>query len=134
MDIDTLQYNMKEYGMIEKEYRPWGWFKVLQRGDNYCVKELFVEKDMRISLQFHRYRTEDWVIVNGDGVITQGNLETPCKVGDTFHIQIEQRHRIQGGENGITIIEVQRGKCQEDDIVRLEDDFNRVEHHAWGHY
>ena len=134
MDIDTLQYSMKEIGMIQKEYRPWGWFKVLERGDKYCVKQLFVEKDMRISLQFHRYRTEDWVIVEGDGVITQGNLETPCKVGDTFHISVEQRHRIAGGKNGITIIEVQRGKCQEEDIVRLEDDYNRVEHHAWGHY
>ena len=134
MDIDTLQYNMKEYGMIEKEHRPWGWFKVLQRGDNYCVKELFVEKDMRISLQFHRYRTEDWVVVNGDGEITQGNLVTSCKVGDTFFIPIEQRHRISGGKNGITIIEVQRGKCIEDDIVRLEDDYNRVGEHAWGHY
>ena len=118
----------------EKEFRPWGWFKVLQRGDNYCVKELFVEPDMRISLQFHRYRTEDWVVVNGDGIITQGNLETECKVGDTFFIPIEQRHRIMGGKNGITIIEVQRGKCVEDDIVRLEDDYNRVEHQTWGHY
>jgi len=120
--------------MKEKEFRPWGWFKVLQRGDNYCVKELFVEPDMRISLQFHRYRTEDWVVVNGNGTITQGNLETECKVGDTFFIPIEQRHRITGGKKGITIIEVQRGKCVEDDIVRLEDDYNRVEHHAWGHY
>ena len=120
--------------MKEKEFRPWGWFKVLQRGDNYCVKELFVEPDMRISLQFHRYRTEDWVVVNGDGIITQGNLETDCKVGDTFFIPIEQRHRIMGGKNGITIIEVQRGKCVEDDIVRLEDDYNRIEHHTWGHY
>ena len=120
--------------MKEKEFRPWGWFKVLQRGDNYCVKELFVEPDMRISLQFHRYRTEDWVVVNGNGTITQGNLETECKVGDTFFIPIEQRHRITGGKKGITIIEVQRGKGVEDDIVRLEDGYNRVEHHAWGHY
>ena len=122
------------FWMKEKEFRPWGWFKVLQRGDNYCVKELFVEENMRISLQFHRYRTEDWVVVNGDGIITQGNLETDCKVGDTFFIPIEQRHRIMGGKNGITIIEVQRGKCVEDDIVRLEDDYNRVEHQTWGHY
>ena len=122
------------FWMKEKEFRPWGWFKVLQRGDNYCVKELFVEPDMRISLQFHRYRTEDWVVVNGNGTITQGNLETECKVGDTFFIPIEQRHRIMGGKKGITIIEVQRGKCVEDDIVRLEDDYNRVEHQTWGHY
>ena len=63
--------------MIEKERRPWGYFTVLQRGDKYCVKELFIEPEMRISLQFHRYRTEDWVVVEGDGTITQGNLETP---------------------------------------------------------
>ena len=116
--------------MNEKENRPWGWFNVLQRGDKYCVKELFIEQDKRISLQFHRYRTEDWVVVEGNGIITQGNLETPCKVGDTFFIPIEQRHRIKGGKKGIRIIEVQRGKCVEDDIVRLEDDYNRVEH-AW---
>ena len=118
--------------MIEKENRPWGWFKVLHRGDNYCVKELYIEPDMRISYQFHRYRTEDWVVVGGNGVITRNDIETDCKVGDTFFIGIEQRHRIKGGKNGITIIEVQRGDCKEDDIVRLEDDYNRVEH-AWGH-
>tara|TARA_B100000676_G_scaffold190360_1_gene187215 strand:- start:367 stop:732 length:366 start_codon:yes stop_codon:yes gene_type:complete len=120
--------------MMEKEFRPWGWFRVLQRGKNYCVKQLWVEPDMRISLQFHRYRTEDWIVVQGDGIITQNNLETKAKVGDKFFIGIEQRHRITGGEKGITIIEVQRGDCREDDIVRLEDDYNRVEHHTWGHY
>ena len=62
--------------MIEKERRPWGWFKVLHRGEEYCVKELYVEPDKRISLQFHRYRTEDWVIVKGSGLIQQGTLET----------------------------------------------------------
>jgi len=120
--------------MIEKEFRPWGWFKVLQRGDKYCVKQLYVEPDMRISYQFHRHRTEDWVVVEGDGVITQNDIETECKVGDTFFIGIEQRHRITGGKKGITIIEVQRGDCKEDDIVRLKDDYNRVEGFAWGHY
>ena len=38
------------------------------------------------------------------------------------------------GKKGLTIIEIQRGKCVEDDIVRLEDDYNRVDHFAWGQY
>ena len=120
--------------MIDIEYRPWGWFKVLQRGDDYCVKELFVESDKRISLQFHRHRTEDWIVVQGSGIITQGNLEVDADVGSTFFIPIEQRHRIKGGENGIRIIEVQRGKCFEDDIVRLQDDFNRLDDYAWRNF
>jgi mannose-6-phosphate isomerase-like protein (cupin superfamily) len=120
--------------MMEKERRPWGYFTVLQRGDKYCVKELFIEPEMRISLQFHRYRTEDWVVVDGSGIVTQGNVETECYRGDKFFIGIEMRHRMTAGKKGLTIIEVQRGKCVEDDIVRLEDDYNRVEHHTWGHY
>ena len=119
---------------MQKEFRPWGWFKVLQRGKKYCVKQLWIEPDMRISYQFHRYRTEDWVVVEGNGTITRNDVEEEAKIGDTFFIGIEQRHRIKGGKNGITIIEVQRGDCKEDDIVRLEDDFNRVDHFAWGHY
>jgi len=122
---------MKEIGMIEKEYRPWGWFKVLQRGDNYCVKELYVEPNKRISYQFHRHRSEDWVVVDGNGIITRNDMDEEAKVGDTFFIGIEARHRIKGGEKGITIIEVQRGDCQEDDIVRLQDDYNRVDELSW---
>ena len=129
-----MQNKSTTHNAIEKEYRPWGWFKVLQRGKKYCVKQLWVEPEMRISLQFHRYRTEDWIVVEGDGIITQNNLDTEASVGDKFFIGIEQRHRITGGKKGITIIEVQRGDCREEDIVRLEDDFNRVEHHTWGHY
>ena len=119
---------------MEKEIRPWGWFRVLQRGDKYCGKELWVEPNLRLSYQFHRYRTEDWVVVEGDGVITRNDLEENAKVGDTFFIGIEQRHRIKGGERGMRIIEVQRGKCMEDDIVRIADDFDRARENAWGQY
>ena len=61
-----MQNKSTTHSAIEKEYRPWGWFKVLQRGKKYCVKQLWVEPEMRISLQFHRYRTEDWIVVEGD--------------------------------------------------------------------
>ena len=120
--------------MNEKERRPWGWFQILDRGKDYCVKKIYVEPEMRLSLQFHRYRTEDWIVVDGSGIVTQGNMETECYRGDKFFIGIEMRHRITAGKKGITIIEVQRGDCKEDDIVRLQDDYNRVDHFAWGHY
>ena len=120
--------------MIEKETRPWGWFQVLVRGEDYCVKQIHLNPEMRISLQFHRYRTEDWIVVDGSGIVTQGNMETECYRGDKFFIGIEMRHRMTAGKKGLTIIEIQRGKCVEDDIVRLEDDYNRVDHFAWGQY
>ena len=74
--------------MTEKECRPWGWFQVLDRGEDYCVKKIYVEPEMRLSLQFHRHRTEDWIVVGGSGLVTQGNCETECYRGDKFFIGI----------------------------------------------
>ena len=34
---------------------------------------------------------------------------------------------MKAGEDGVDFIEVQRGICREKDIVRLEDDYGRIE-------
>tara|TARA_B100001250_G_scaffold106945_1_gene90161 strand:- start:1144 stop:1527 length:384 start_codon:yes stop_codon:yes gene_type:complete len=113
--------------MSFKRERPWGWYKCICRGENYAVKKIWVEPNQRLSLQYHQHRAEHWTVVKGSGVVTRGNMDTPCKPGDTFDIGIEQRHRLSGGEEGVLIIEVQRGECREDDIIRLEDDYGRVQ-------
>tara|TARA_B100001175_G_C19447130_1_gene609340 strand:- start:752 stop:1135 length:384 start_codon:yes stop_codon:yes gene_type:complete len=113
--------------MSFKRERPWGWYRCICRGDNYAVKKIYVAPNQRLSLQYHNLREEHWTVVQGSGTVTQGNIETPCSAGSVFHIGIEQRHRLTGGEDGVTIIEVQRGTCKEDDIIRLEDDYGRVQ-------
>ena len=111
---------------VTKRERPWGWYKTIHRGEGYRVKMLYIKPGQRLSLQYHKLRTEDWVIVQGTGVVTQGNLDSECKVGDTFHIGVEMRHRVKSHDDGLLICETQLGKCKEDDIVRLEDDYGRV--------
>ena len=106
--------------------RPWGWYETIVEDDNYKVKRLYLAPDQRLSLQYHNLRTEDWVIVEGSGIITQNRLDTVCKVGDTFHIGTEMKHRAKGGEKGLLIIETQIGICKENDIIRLEDDYGRI--------
>ena len=49
------------------------------------------------------------------------------EVGDSVFIHKEEVHRLKAGKNGIIIIETQLGVCDEDDIVRLEDHYGRVE-------
>ncbi len=110
-----------------REYRPWGWFELLERGDDFLVKKIHLEPGQRFSLQFHRHRTEHWIVIEGSGLITQGNCEVECQPGSTFTIGIEQRHRAKAHDQGLTFFEVQRGTCKERDIVRLEDDYGRTE-------
>ncbi len=112
---------------MKYEEQPWGWFTTISKGSDYKVKEIFVNPNSRFSLQYHNERTEHWTVVQGSGIITIDGFSEEAKPGDSFYIPVKGIHRVKGGENGILFIEVQRGKCLPDDIIRLEDDYGRVD-------
>lgn len=111
---------------FQTEERPWGMFETLYDAESYKVKRIYVSPNQSFSLQYHNHRWEDWIIVEGSGTIRHGDWEDLCAPGDTFHINPKQIHRATAGETGLVFIEVQRGICDESDIVRLEDDYGRV--------
>lgn len=110
------------------EKRPWGSFTILDEGTNFKVKRIVVMPNMRLSLQTHNFRSEHWVIVQGQGVATIGEELREVKVDDQIYIAIKQMHRIHNtGNEPLVFIETQSGEyLGEDDIVRYSDDFNRV--------
>jgi mannose-6-phosphate isomerase-like protein (cupin superfamily) len=111
---------------MNKVERPWGWYQNLYDDTEYKVKKLFVEKDQKISLQYHNFRSEHWVIVEGSGKVQTDSMISNVSVGDYIFIPRLEKHRIYGGEYGIMIVEVQLGsRCVEEDIVRLEDEYGR---------
>lgn len=111
--------------MIE-EKRPWGSFETLYESETYKVKRIILDPNKSFSLQYHKYRWEDWIIVEGSGIINDGFKIRNCVVGDKFHIPPKNIHRASAGSEGLIFIEIQRGACSEDDIVRIEDDFGRI--------
>jgi mannose-6-phosphate isomerase-like protein (cupin superfamily) len=115
---------------MKRTERPWGWFDNLEEGeiDNYKVKTIYVKPNHRFSLQRHEQRQEFWVVVEGDGIVTTSTYEVSVKRGDYIHIRKNEIHRMSAGELGIKFVEVQVGSiCDEDDIVRLEDDYGRTQ-------
>jgi mannose-6-phosphate isomerase-like protein (cupin superfamily) len=111
---------------MDKENRPWGSFETLYVSKTYKVKKISLTPNQSFSLQYHNQRWEDWVIVEGFGTINDGFKIRNCIVGDRFHIPPKNVHRATAGNCGLIFIEIQRGNCFEDDIVRLEDDFGRI--------
>tara|TARA_R100000005_G_C4957929_1_gene175812 strand:+ start:766 stop:1113 length:348 start_codon:yes stop_codon:yes gene_type:complete len=106
--------------------RPWGTYQTVIDEPTYKVKKIIVNPNQRFSLQYHQHRWEDWIIVDGSGIVNDGKVERNCIVGDRFHIPPLTIHRATGGPDGLTFIEVQRGICEESDIVRIEDDYGRI--------
>lgn len=108
------------------ETRPWGHFEVLAEGPNCKVKLLVIKPGKRISYQYHKHRLEHWVIIQGVGNFILDAKNTSVEPGMFFSIQPEQLHRIHNtGSEDLIIIETQLGKCDESDIVRIDDDYNR---------
>lgn len=113
--------------VLEHDVRPWGEYFVLDDADSHKVKRIVVNPGGRLSYQYHKKRSEVWTIVSGVATITLDGEVTIHKQGDVIEIPQQAKHRIQNsGKEPLTFIEVQLGSYfGEDDIVRIEDDYNR---------
>ena len=112
---------------MEHDVRPWGEYWVLEDADTHKVKRILVNPGQRLSLQYHHKRAEVWTIVQGIGTITIDDDIRDYSAGQVAQIPLGAHHRIENKTNEpVVFIEVQH--CTyfgEDDIVRVEDDYNR---------
>ena len=110
-------------------HRPWGSFTSLEDGGVFRIKRITVRPKHRLSLQMHRHRSEHWVVVRGTAKVTTGDREFFIHHGESTYVPAGVVHRLENpGSDVLEVIEVQLGEyLKEDDIVRYEDDYRRVE-------
>lgn len=113
---------------IDKENRPWGTFYVLAEDKKYKIKRIHVNPGKRMSYQFHNKRSELWLIIEGEASITINGKIDQFQRGDLIKIPLKAKHRVENtGKSDLIFIEVQTGEYfGEDDIIRIDDDFNRI--------
>lgn len=136
----------------EDSSRPWGGFFVINEGQSdkfieqyfpgtpapsglVSPKFLLVEPGKKLSWQYHHRRSEKWKVLEGPvGIsISSTDRENPMKVyekGDLVVLQKEERHRLVGLETWGLVAEIwihtdPQNPSNEDDIIRLQDDFGR---------
>jgi len=148
-EIESLGFNVIDHDFN----RPWGGFLLIDESQSqdfihtFISKEnlkvegrlspkiLIVNPDSRLSWQFHYRRKEIWrVYKNSVGIVrsrdnNQNEMEI-LKEGDTITFQIEERHRLVGLSNFGVVAEIWihtdlKNPSNEQDIVRLEDDYSR---------
>jgi mannose-6-phosphate isomerase-like protein (cupin superfamily) len=109
------------------EERPWGKYEVLVDSDDCKVKRITVYPEGRLSYQYHHKRSEVWTIVSGVATMTLDDEMRLYVYGETVLIPQGTKHRVENkGTTNLVFIEVQHGSYfGEDDIVRIEDDYNR---------
>ena len=107
--------------------KPWGSFETLYEGDGFKVKSVVVTPGSRLSLQTHEQRSEHWTVVRGIAIFQIGENKEQVLPDQSRYIAKGEKHRLENkGTKTLEVIEVQCGKyLGEDDIVRIEDDYDR---------
>ena len=120
--------NRTEAKTHRKDFRPWGHFKLIDKGLNWQVKEIHVNPESSISLQKHNLRSEHWIILKGEALVQINNEKIILKENESTYIPIGAKHRLSNKDkNPLILIEVQCGKyLGEDDIIRFDDNYGRV--------
>ena len=130
MLVEKLKAGKREEATTpRKVFRPWGWYDSLERGPGFQVKRIGVNPGASLSLQMHHRRAEHWVVVRGVGCVTNGDRVFDLLANESTYIPSGTRHRLENKtDQPLEIIEVQTGDyLGEDDIVRFEDRYSRVE-------
>ena len=107
----------------------------LKIGGKLSPKILIVKPNARLSWQYHNRRAEIWQVYKGVAGIIRSNTDTENEMkvyneGDQLVLQQGERHRLIGlGETSL-VAEIwqhtdKNHPSDEDDIIRVQDDFGR---------
>lgn len=112
-------------GIVE-DIRPWGKFRSFPHQSAGSIKIISVNPGETLSLQYHKRRSEFWVILDRGLEVTIGDkVWQPAKNEEIF-IPTQAPHRMKCiGDSPARIMEIWIGDSDESDIVRLEDKYGR---------
>ena len=119
--------------------KPWGWEEIWGNvPGKYLGKTLHINMNNRLSLQYHKEKEETIYVIRGvltlvihdqqetdDRMPNQETVKIKQKLGpgEYYHIQPGLIHRFCAEGGDVVVAEV--STYHPDDVVRLEDDYNR---------
>lgn len=108
--------------------KPWGYYIEYNRTDNCVLKKLVIYPGQSISKQYHNCRDEFWYIQSGDFEFSLDDVIQRSSAPINYSIKAGATHKITNiGKQDLVIFEMQYGDlCDENDIVRTEDQYNRI--------
>tara|TARA_B100001063_G_C16694086_1_gene518729 strand:+ start:391 stop:738 length:348 start_codon:yes stop_codon:yes gene_type:complete len=115
--------------MIKKINKPWGWEKIIENNKHYTLKKLFMKKNSRCSLQFHKKKIETIYVLDGPLYLLVGkNLKKMKTIklnkGQSVTLNKLVIHRMFTKNKSSLYLEASTSQLK--DVVRLSDDYNRV--------
>ena len=123
---DADGYTTNGADAVRTTDRPWGHFQQFVANQSVTVKTITVQPGHRLSLQRHDRRGEMWQILDGPMDVVVGDQAWRAQPEELIWVPQGSAHRIGNpGEHPARVLEIAFGSFEEEDIERLEDDYQR---------
>tara|TARA_R100001082_G_C4346962_1_gene152730 strand:- start:323 stop:667 length:345 start_codon:yes stop_codon:yes gene_type:complete len=107
--------------------KPWGYENRWAITEKYLGKILHINAGHKLSRQYHEIKDESIYVLEGELVLELGQGAAVEKIilhkGASWRIEPNTVHRFSAPSTGCVLIEVSTPEI--DDVVRLEDEYNR---------
>ncbi len=119
--------HLSTYHEGESAERPWGSWRVFAVYPRSILKEIVVKPHDRLSLQRHQHRVEHWIVAQGIATVEIDGVTSTVPEGVAINLPRGCCHRLSNETDELlVVIELQQGTIlSEDDIERIDDDYNR---------
>ena len=106
--------------------KPWGWEEIIyvRKQPSGTAKLLFIKPGQQLSLQLHRGKSEYVKTVYGEARLWLGGRWEP--LGVRTYIRAWTVHRLKNASEGELAVVLEESEGDNDDVVRLEDDYGRA--------
>ncbi|GAB2498992.1 cupin domain-containing protein [Algoriphagus taiwanensis] len=121
--------------VFAKHFFPDEDFESLKISEKLSPKILLVAPEKRLSWQYHFRRAEIWRCIDGEVAVATSLTDEESEIkhlkeGDKIKLQQGERHRLIGKKDWGVVAEIWQhtdasNPSDEEDIVRLQDDFGR---------
>ncbi|MGR9522918.1 sugar phosphate nucleotidyltransferase [Priestia megaterium] len=127
--IKELMAGHNSIPMYEERY--WGSYKVLDYSNfskhQVITRHVKIDTGKHLSYQYHKYRKENWTVIQGEGILIIDENIQVIRQGDVIQINENQKHAVKAIKE-LQIIEVQQGlNLNEEDVNRLEKNWEAIE-------
>ena len=111
---------------IQEDIRPWGKFRSFPHDQARSIKIITLNPGGTLSLQYHRHRSEFWVVLDKGLEVTVADRVWSPEESEEIFIPRKIPHRLRClGVKQARVMEIWIGDSDESDIVRLEDEYGR---------
>ena len=123
MEMSKIQSILQD--KQEKVVRPWGYYHLLVKTNEYLIKQIVILPKKSISLQKHNHRSEHWIVLKGEADIVIDTKIMLLKESESAFVPANMKHKITNNlSEPLIILETQLGKIlSEEDIIRYDVDY-----------